>query len=106
VARFFYFAFDKEFKMVSFPVNDGPRSKARITINRAEARDMVAAVTISVMKVQPPDEVGYRLERLLNRVLDALGMTFDICPECGDVTIDGEVVCVRDTEDDHDCDVN
>jgi hypothetical protein len=105
VARFFYFAFDMEDMMVSFPIDGSDRKEsARIRLSRVEARDLVAAVTISVCKVEPPEEVGLRLEALMNRILNTLGMKFDICPECGDVSIDGEVVCVTENlSNDYEC---
>lgn len=93
--------------MVSFASNEPARKKnARVSMTRAEAMAVIAAVTISVAKIEPPRKQGERLERLMNKIIDAFGFDYHMCDECGDISIDGTVVLVVDKEDSNGCECN
>lgn len=93
--------------MVSFASDDPVRKgKARVSMTRTEAMAVIAAVTISVSKIEPPAKQGRALERLMNKIIDAFDFDYHICDECGDISIDGEVLLCVDKEDSHGCERN
>ena len=77
--------------MVAFSDQEIPVANVRLT--RPEALLLVAAVTMGVVNGdEPPECCKSGIEAVVNRVLDAFGMTFEIDEESGDMRIDGMVI--------------
>lgn len=77
--------------MVAF-ANDEINS-ANVRISRHEALLLVAAVTMGVVNGdEPPECCQSSIEEVVNRILDAFDMTFEMDEDSGDMCIDGMVV--------------
>jgi hypothetical protein len=72
---------------------------ANVRLTRPEAILLVTAVTIGVVNGdEPPECCKSSIEEVVNRVLNAFDMTFEIDEESGDMRIDGMVIARLEDE--------
>lgn len=87
--------------MVAFP--SAPLQESDVPMSRQEALVLITAVTIGASEQPPPDRIAGVLERVINRLLQEFDMTFEVCPETGNLLVDGMVIAEAvplDKEDD------